>query len=343
MQTAGLFGRVRRALSFMVAAMALLFVAAAEPSYAQSKRSPQKPSWGGVSATKSKSSGPAPQWYASLVFRHHINTFYDTDGYLGRQEPTVHARAQFGAQFYDRMLDVYGTVGVYKRPETQQVLQRRPELSIDFYPFSGTYFSLLQYNTVQFPFEAREQDPEADVTSSEAGSVYTVGVAPMAKYPFTWFNSKWKWKAGVDGWTKMYSRKQYTGDYESENEDEEGRLSLTSSKEEDESIEDFANHYENLAMLGLQVKPSLINGLMGEASATYQSEYRPRYTKTVTGTEYEYGVTRYSYYKLRLKYAISSRVSVVNDFYHFHGGLFESKRSEEDRRFRNIARLTLKL
>ena len=58
------------------------------------------------------------------------------------------------------MVDLYATLGIYKRSETRQVQQRRPEVSLDYRPWKNENFELLQYNLVMLPFQRRDEDPE---------------------------------------------------------------------------------------------------------------------------------------------------------------------------------------
>ncbi len=305
--------------------------------------------FGQISSKKKRAADEnQPKFYGTVEVRHHLNTFFEEDGYRGRQEPSTHVRLQAGAQLYEKRVDVYATLGVFKEPMTQQIKQRRPEVALDLYPFRNKYYSVLQYNIVQVPFEEREQDPDAEVTSSDAGSIYTFGLAPTIKYPFMALDSQWKVKMGLDGWTKMYTRKQYTGQYEDGEYPDRGfGLSQEEAKDgqvEAEPIEDIANHYELLSLFGLQVKPSYLPGLTAEATLNYSRKFDPDYTRLDNGNvDYRYGVESRSYYRARAKYKISERLTLINDFYHFHGGLFESKKDGENRRFRNIARISCRL
>jgi hypothetical protein len=313
---------------------------------------PSAPAPAALSAVKRPDGGGmlGGQWYGTLELRHHINTFYDKQGYYHHQEPSLHARVQAGAQFYSGMVDAYLTFGVYKLPQTQQVLQRRPELALDFYPVRTTYFTLLQYNLIQMPYDQTQQDPESD-EDTKTGTVYTLGVAPTGRLPFNAGSTKIELKAGLDGWTRLYSRQQYVEGQElgAEDEGDESRLGLDDAAEEPaEPIEDYALHYRHEAMAGFSVQPGFLPGLTGEATTNYHSSYDPVYTRNEeTGAvSYDYGVERHSYYRIRLAYAVTDRITIMNDFYNFFDGFYAGKREgveREDRRFRNIARVMCRL
>lgn len=323
---------------------ALLWVGLAWPAAASAidnlnngKPAPQ------ILSEKTAKSGDPLNWYATLEFRHHINTYYDPGDYLGGQEPSAHARLQVGTTLYDGYLDAYGTVGVYKIPQTQQVFQRRPQLALDVYPLRHDNFTLLQYNMIQLPFDEAHQDPESDATATDAGTIYTAGFAPSARWSFPAGASRFTLTGGVDGWTKMYSRAQATDDYKTDEND--SRLGLEPiGDDEPKEIEDYAQHYFTQALVGIKWDRLLSGDIETSLAASYRSDYEPFYEVQDGATDYKYKADRYSFYKWRMKIRISERLSFINDFYHFHDGLFAAKRRGEDnRRFRNIARIQCKL
>jgi hypothetical protein len=293
-----------------------------------------------IQAAKKKEGEFPGKWYGTLEMRHHVNTYVDEVTQDATQQPSVHARAQVGAQFYEGMLDAYATLGVYKQPETQQIVQRRTELAVDFYPFKNEYFTILQYNLAQLPTRGADVDPENPDEQPKVGTIYTAGLAPSARYPTMFGAEKFEFKAGLDGWTRMYSQKQYTEEYSYVGEDE-SRLAL--AQEDPETIEDTALHYRSQAMAGVGYSPSFWRAASLESTVNYHSRFTPRYELTDTGVDHTYGVERYSYYRVRLSVDLTERVSFVNDFYQFHDEMFGDKRTGEDRRYRNIARVTCKL
>ena len=190
------------------------------------------------SVTDEETFGPL---YSTFEVRHHLNTYYegktvtDDGDYLDRQEPSLHFRLQLGTQIYGGLLDAYATLGILKKTQTQQILQRRPELSLDIYPIRTKHFTVMQYNMVQLPFEEREQDPEAEVDGTDAGSIITVGLAPSAKAKMPTSLGTFSVRGVVDGWTRLYSRKRYTDTFEDETtQPREDRLALNPSPDDTE-------------------------------------------------------------------------------------------------------------
>ena len=206
-----------------------------------------------VAVKKARKSTSAINWYATTEFRHHINTYYEPDNYLGGQEPSGHARLQIGSTFYEGFLDAYGTIGVFKEPRTQRVRQRRPEVALDVYPYRNQNYSVLQYNLIQLPFDDSNNDPESDAVPWQSGTIYTVGLAPTARYFFPVGSTRLTVRGGIDGWTKLYSRTQYVVD---ETNETDPRLGLDPVPETDpgtdSDVEDFAQHYFTQATLGVR-------------------------------------------------------------------------------------------
>ncbi len=292
-------------------------------------------------ASTQKTAEPPAKGYGSVEVRHHLNTYYDNQGFYNRQEPSLHTRLQLGAQMYEGRVDFYGTLGVYKRPDTQQIQQRKPELALDFYPMKSDLLTLLVYNIVQFP--VRNPDYRHDEEREEAhgdGTTYIFGMAPTMRFRSVVQAPKIDLKVGLDGWTKMYSRKQYTGEYSVDDEGDGHSAALTTNEEE---IEDTAMHYKLQGFAGGSISMAAVKDVMLEITTHYQSDFRPVYERIEGDVEYHYGATRFSFMKARLNWDLSPRVSVANDFYQYYEGLFDDKRAGIERRFRNVARLTCKL
>jgi hypothetical protein len=171
----------------------------------------------------------------------------------------------------------------------------------------------------------------------------------MAKLPLITGASRLDVKAGLDGWTKLYSRKQYTSTYyQAENDDtDDEHMTLVGgdSGTTGEPIEDTAMHYQGEALGGLSFTPAYLHGFKGEVTAHYLSKFDPVYTREEDGrVDYHYGAERYSFFRLRLHYDLTDRVSLADDFYDFHDGFFASdRRGDLNWRYRNIARLTCRL
>lgn len=329
---------------------------------------PQPPSSASAALSASKRAPDlgllAGRWYSSLEIRHHLDTYYTNGGRYDHQNPVVHGRLQIGGQFYDGFADSYLTLGVFKETHSQQMMQRRPEAALDLYPVRLPMFTLLEYNLVQFPIraEASGAKPE-DVTDDYSDATVTiVGLNPLVKIPIIAGDARFDWKVSADGWTKFYSRKQYTNRASAPDDDgEHGHLYLSGGPEgrskaaaeggttQAEPIEDYALHYQTELMTGPSFSPAALRALTVETTIHYHSRYEPIYERATKGPDVgrvsvHYDAERYSYYRLRLHYDLTDRVAVTNDFYHFHEGFFAGgERGPEYYRFRNIARLSCRL
>lgn len=286
--------------------------------------------------------------YGTVELRHHINTYYDKQDYRTRQDPSFHARIKLGASFRQGFIDAYTTLGVIKGPQSQQLVQRRPEFEIDLYPLAIDYVQVVQYHLVELPFSNTEFADEDSPDPESEGTAYSIGVAPSVSLPVSLARSRLSWKAGVDVWTKLYSKPQYRGHNENEiREDDHFAAAPEESTNEagnadSQRRQDPALRYYSLYMLGVAIEPSFLNQLNFEASLFYDNRFVPNYVSE-DSDEYRYKPVRSSYYRLRAKFVITERTSVINDFYHFHEGFFEAKRRDDHRRFRNIARISYQL
>lgn len=305
--------------------------------------------FGQIRSTNSESKSTLKP-YGSAELRHHLSTYYDEQGFYHHQEPSTHARVQLGTQMYDGKIDLYGTLGAYKRPMTQQIQQRKPELALDAYPYRDEYFTLLVYNILQFPVKSEGYLEEEERGYSGDGTAYILGFSPTAKFRSVMQVPRVDLKVGFDGWTKMYSRKQYTKDYRTASFDEadEGHgNALTNndpnSSSDIEPIEDTALHYKLQGFVGASFGHSALRSMSIDLSTHYESDFTPVYERKEESVDYHYGVNRFSFYKIRLNWDLTETLSFANDFYHYYDGLFDDKRRGEERRFRNVARLTCKL
>jgi hypothetical protein len=344
-----------RAWLVLAAASAVVAASSASAQQMIAPSMPAAPAAPAVSATRvSGPVGSGPRWYGTVELRHHINTYYQPDGGYGHEEPSLHARLQVGAQMYDGMVDAYATLGVFKIPETQEVMQRQPELSLDLYPYRNQYFTLLQYNLLRMPVKSSATVTAPDDEEKEQATESTMllfGVAPVARLPLDFEHARVELKTGVDGWTRLYSRRQYTTTTPVPMDDpDDDHFSLTDEGAPTtvgggEPIEDYAMHYDLEGMTGFGVSPAFARGLLFEGTVHHHSRFEPRYYRDEAdqSVSYDYAVERYSFYRIRLRYDLTDRLSIANDFYHFHDGFFAENRKGEDRRFRNVARVTCKL
>lgn len=304
-----------------------------------------------VAASKKKAEAPSPSpWRAGIELRHHLLVVREADSDDAKQEPTAHARLQIGARLYDGLAELYGTLGVYKSPQTRQVLQRRPEFAVDLRPIQEHYFELMQYNLVLLPFAATQSDPEALETEASQGSVYVVGVAPSFKLPWQSQMGTGLFRLGVDSWTKLYSRRQYTSDYQDDGESEldQGRLSLSGQGSSDraapEAIEDTAPHYDSQAMLGLAFSPASFAEWRMGITGHMHSSFSPRYVRDQDGgVSYDYAVERYSFLKLGWDWQINERTTMSDEFIHYYDYAFQGERGDDRRRMRNTLKLAVRL
>lgn len=335
--------------------MGVLGLAAASFSAANGLAQTAKPA-AQVSSSKKETQGSP--LFGSVEARHQVNSWYDAEGALLRQEPMVQTRLQLGLRLYEQTADLYLTLGAFKEAQTQQIKQRRPELGLDLWLVNADWWSALWYTVFQPPFDAAEDAPSdrdqnlpADTKQSGLdGAVVTTGLTPVFKAGAMAADTRFSFRFGADGWTKFYSRRQYfetTADGERIRPDvvreENPRWSLARGTDERDEIEDSALHYAGNAFVTIGAAPNWFPGVSGEIGAWYDSRFSPVYKVAEDGTSLRYVADRFSHYRLRAQYNLSERATIVNDFFHYHEGLFAAQQTGENRRYRNVLRVTWRL
>lgn len=281
-------------------------------------------------------SSKSVRYYGQLDLRHYTRTWFDGKNYLDRQEPSVHVLARAGASFYKNKLDIYGTAGFIKTAETQRLVQRRPELEVDYYPVSGTYGQVVLYNLLRLPFSEPGWETSAD-SPEQQGSVLITGVAPVFVMPLRPGGTRLNLKAGLDMWTYFYSRTQVV-DQEDQKDEFEGFFLKKSAT--GEPVEDSKSPLYSKILTGAAWTPDARQDLHIEAQMHYRLDYEPVYEVIDGRVEGEYTQQRSASYRLRLRYRVNRHLTLANDFYQYFDGFFEGRRRGKEQRFRNLARVT---
>ena len=303
-----------------------------------SKRSSQEAEMSSRKVTRQP--GPTDvRLYSFLETRHHLNTYFDRFGLVERQYPSLHVRFQAGGTFYGGKVDIYGTVGIIKLPNTQQVLQRRPELAVDYYILRRHGLDLRFYNITMLPFRKLADDAyyssdmhHHDIGDYQSvvqsdGAVHTLGLGTTAK-SVLWQGAghRLESRVGLNVWTHLYSREREIETPDVPNAGFEDRVMRLGSKQS--------------MGFGWMIPA---DGLQLYVDGYFRSFFYPKYVDTLNAADQQYKVRRSSHYRLRVKYRLTERVFLANDFFHFFNGLFESKAYGPQRRFRNIARVVCSL
>ena len=288
---------------------------------------------------KTDTTGSFVRYYGDLDLRHYSNTYYDNEDYISKEDVSAQTRLRLGLLLYGGDLDISANVGFIKEPLTQKLIQRRPEIEVDYYPISNNYVNVVIYNLVQLPFSEDAFDEE-NKNPAYQGSVYTLGFSPSLLYPLYFEGISGKVRGGFDMWTFAYSRVQYVDESEHAQESDQFFLQSANKGEQHEAT---ASTLFSQVFVGFSFIPGFSRDVLLDGMIAYNSEFFPKYFYTQQKVDYRYGALRDSYYKIKFQYAITDKVSFVNDFFHFHNGFFEAKKRIEDHRFRNIAKITCKL
>jgi hypothetical protein len=313
----------------------------------------RKPSGGGNNSAMKKFAQPAAAQglYGVFDVRHTTNDYFDANGARIKRDPALHGKLRMGGKFYAETLDLSVGVGGSKLPSSQRTYQNRPDITVDSYPLKGKILKVLVYGNAMFPVHAEDLDPtefadgdryDRDYRRAMGATVMSFGVAPNIKLENITAMGRFQWTAGADAWTRLYSRPLYI-----EETDGSRPLGLVSEKEPPVSakFEDRALRYVHQETLAVGFAPMILPTLQLEAAGYIENRYIPRYYRE-TGSEawqYTYEPERVSFSRYKVAYDMTPSVSLSNELYFFRNGFFAGNRINDERRYRNIVRLSFKL
>jgi hypothetical protein len=290
-------------------------------------------------------------FYALLDLRHTRNDYYDADGGSLRRDPALHAKFRLGAKFYSDTLDVSLGAGGSKLPASQRAYQKRPDVTIDTYPLKGQFLNVLVYGNALFPVRSSDLDPteyadgdryDRDYRRAIDATVIAVGVAPNLKFEGTTAWGRPSIVLGADAWTRMYSKPLYIG-----GDDGSRALGLIEAEAPnvETPFEDRAMRYVHQESLALGFNPVIFPKLQAEIAGYSESRYIPRYylNQKTDSWDYNYQPERVSFTRFRLAFDLTASTSLSNELYFFRNGFFAEDRINDQRRYRNIIRLAIKM
>src|SRR5690606_4251821 len=138
---------------------------------------------------------------------------------------------------------------------------------------------VLIYNILQFPVRNDDYLEDEERGQSGDGTTFILGFSPTLKFRSVAKEPRIDLKIGIDGWTKMYSRKQYTRGYRTGDEIDEGHgNALTESgsenmPSENDPIEDTALHYKLQGFVGATIGHPALRSLSMDITAHYESDF----------------------------------------------------------------------
>jgi hypothetical protein len=292
-----------------------------------------------------------PGLYGLLDIRHATNEYYDESGQMKRRDPAIHTKLRLGANFYNQALDVSFGVGAAKLPASQRVYQKRPDLMVDIYPYRGDLFNLLVYANAVFPVRTGDLDPtefadgdryDRDYRRAIDATVTAIGIAPKFKLDQAIPIGRATVTLGADAWTRMYSKPIYIRESDGSRD---LQLVSDSSPQITEPFEDRAMRYVHQTTLAVGFVPAKLSSLSAEIAGYSESRYLPQYyyQESSKSWDYSYAPERISFTRFKLDLKVSDSTTVSNELYFFRNGFFAQDRIDQQRRFRNMIRLAIKL
>lgn len=290
--------------------------------------------------------------YGAMEAKHVLDDYYNQTNMRIRSAPSVHGRFQLGAKFYQDKLDVSAAVGAVKMASSQAFYQRRPEFVADVYPLRGQYLNVLWYNMLQVPVREADRDPtefadrdlyERDALRGIDASVYTVGLAPVLKTEWHMAGGKYLIRFGADGFTKMYSKPLFVDETNQSGNKGVGLIEDGEAPVE-KRFEDRALRYVHQESLAVGWTPSFAPYASADIGAHIESRYIPQYFRNDSGSwDYLYEPERVSFWRTRLMLDINQSWTLQDEFFVFRNGFFAENRVDQERRFRNVVKVAVKL
>ncbi|SME90348.1 hypothetical protein [Pseudobacteriovorax antillogorgiicola] len=276
-----------------------------------------------------------PQLFSSIALSHQNLQRIDLETSEPREDASLHVRGRIGTSFWGGQGELYGTFGAIKKSQSLKVIQKRPYLELDLYPWISPFGQIAIYQMLHLPFAESDYNPDYGLPSQQ-GSIYTIGLAPTFLLPikFDWFN--FHGKVGADIWTRLYSREQVVlAEHASQD-----ALSLIVRDEVAESSATM----QAIAKLGFAISPLYLKRAVFSVTSYIKMTHYPYYDLDEQGRLNDrYKVKKESYHRVELDYAIATRIVLSNDFYYHYTGFFSGRTRGAEPALRNIMRVTYHL
>ena len=127
--------------------------------------------------------------FANVEVKHFTQTFYDKEGYLLRQDPSLETIGKVGLRYYRGAFEVFAQAGIIKVPDSQKIIQinvdpdeigknMRYDIGIEADAREGLSQLLEQLRAVSSPKESRCQEIESYKNAFARNSMVEIPAAP---------------------------------------------------------------------------------------------------------------------------------------------------------------------
>ena len=281
--------------------------------------------------------GQKQKLFGHLTLNHFTNNYYDNEGYLQKQAPSMETKARVGLRYYRGKFEVFGEAGIVKFPGSQQVLESRPSVGAFYYPLFGPWGELLVYNINDLPHSTKGSDREQ--LAQYQGTVSTFGVAPQIVFETVAHGWPIGLRIGADVKSKVYSRKQTVSPDEQINGSD---LSLVKAVEV-EDLEDGSSRLWHQSKMGVYFSPSIRRSFVGDLTAFTTTEHYPFYFSEESGQiNSRYKFRRTARVRMRTTLKLTPQLFLRNDLVKFFDGVFERTVSSPRERLRNTFQVGFK-
>jgi|GEM_PF-1266080 len=275
--------------------------------------------------------------YSSFEMVHLLDSYHDQEDFLVERSAATQARLVMGYASPGGKLEMFATLGAIKLPNSQQVIERRPELEVDAYIENNANLKLLTVGIAKAPFSDSTYDRQNNLDQHH-GTIVQTGLRLLVEEQSI---SSLNWLgifAGAEGFTNFYSRPQYVHTKPTHKDES---LSLVEPADTSEPVADSKQHYNSEASMGFTLKPSWFNGMHTDIAALWKRDFTPRYL-AIDGQEEGFEIEERTCYRLRLKWQLSTDVEFQNEFQQYFSGTFSKRVPSEERRYSNVAKVAFK-
>lgn len=251
----------------------------------------------------------------SVEIRNYADLFM-TDDELQKLKPMYQARGILGTKLFSKRFDSQITFKANKYEGTTIVEQGQSEWENYLSALDFDYAEITPYVIFYLPYKGSD-------TLGEVG-LYTAG-----KLPFATTVGNFKFTVSAEGKALQHSRPE-TARVEKRDPDMALNLKGENKDEIEKKDASFVSEYSG----DLLFMPAVLKKFNLLAKVYFTKEFDPRYEAVEINGEIETEKTGYSVKnstttRIMATYNITEKLAVINDFYQFSEGFYESRRDSD--------------
>lgn len=291
------------------------------------------PSDASISTAKA-AAGPFPgTTYGRIELRQYSLRLVDEDNATISEPARIELRPILGAKLYGGLMDIKATFGLIKKPPTEVVDSRRPELEATLDAFKLDFGTTRPYARSYLPHDGSPTETE-------------IGLRQLGTVPTLAFGNALELVYELEACGVVLDRAQDAkitngsgrpaSEYGLKGEEKDGTVT------EPEFERNMS--YRSKALIGSMFKPGSLPALSLGATVAARTAHTPKYELNANGKVYSSFARRtVTENRLLVSYKASPRTTLVNELFVYADGLEERPRVAKDRSgkpaYENILRL----